>query len=356
MEGDRPAKRIKTDLVSTPGNAATAEVSSKTAECNLPNTPNPSKGILKNSHKTSSKRHKNGRAKQKVSEANNGKGCVRTFSQPSVICTGDKGIFVTSDKGCEKKALLEIHDILQEILESRGVGADGKIVPQESNDESKRMDNGSDFNAGIPKGIEAEIASELAELRGQAPADLGATSSATSKPMQLITLDIPCVSFLRLPAQSSIDPVELVHRLCLEAADPESRQRSRYVKRLTPISCLAKTLKQGLETVCENVLPRHFGTSATGEIKSTTFAIRPTIRENVQVDRDSVIRLVASHVQELGGQSHRVDLKNYEKGVIVEVYRGWVGMCVVDNVNSRDYQQGYEQLKRFNVAELYVKR
>lgn len=174
--------------------------------------------------------------------------------------------------------------------------------------------------------------------------------------MQLITLDIPCVSLLRFPPGSTIDPTNLVHKLCSEATNSSNPQQSRYIKRLTPICTLAKTLKDGLEKVCDDILPQFFGPDTEGGVKGVSFAIRPTIRNNDKLDRDFVIKMVADKVQMFGQQQHRVDLKHYELGVLVEVYRGWVGISVVDNRNGVPNEKGFEQLKRFNLAEIYAGR
>ena len=86
------------------------------------------------------------------------------------------------------------------------------------------------------------------------------------------------------------------------------------------------------------------------------FAIRPTTRNNDKVDRDTVIKTVAKRIDELGQGKHSVDLKHYEKAVNVEVYRSWIGMSVVDNASSERFTKGFEELKRFNLAEIYANR
>lgn len=47
------------------------------------------------------------------------------------------------------------------------------------------------------------------------------------------------------------------------------------------------------------------------------YAIRPSIRNNNTWHRDEVIKLVADAV----GTGHTVDLKNYDKLILVDVYR-----------------------------------
>ena len=49
----------------------------------------------------------------------------------------------------------------------------------------------------------------------------------------------------------------------------------------------------------------------------TKFAIRPSIRNNKQFKRDEVIKTVAAAV----GPGHKVDLKDYDLLIIVEIYQ-----------------------------------
>ncbi|KAK4928514.1 hypothetical protein LTR66_016220 [Elasticomyces elasticus] len=261
------------------------------------------------------------------------------FAHTSVISAGDKGIYVTSDKGREKKAVLEFHDLLEYHLG----GSNSNNVRPTDPDASEQQ-----------PGIENDIESELASMRGDN------VTTETDEPQnslrwQLIMLDIPCVSFVRFAPSTNFDPTTIVHEICNNAASPTSTQpRSRAVRRLTPITTLAKTLSQGLERICDEVLPQFFGVKdGQGEIESTTFAIKPTIRNNDKMKRNEVIELVAGKVQEFGQGKHKVDLKGYEKGVLVEVYRNWVGMNVVEN-RVVEGRIGYEGLKRFNLAEIQV--
>jgi tRNA acetyltransferase TAN1 len=71
------------------------------------------------------------------------------------------------------------------------------------------------------------------------------------------------VSFVRTTAP--LDPVSVVRQICEEAYSDPSRQRSRYVKRLTPARCMRKTLGNGLEQLCEIVLGPVFGDGDVGK-------------------------------------------------------------------------------------------
>ncbi|KIV82124.1 hypothetical protein PV11_04254 [Exophiala sideris] len=255
----------------------------------------------------------------------------------SGIHSGDVGIFVTSDKGQERKCIQELADILSEYI-------DQDAQPAAENHPSGAS-NGDDGNGGEVD-IEADILAELDSLRPTHP-----TSNSSFQKLSFITLDIPCVSFVRFPLPSAttptpiLDPVEIVREICLSASSKHSTgPRSRYIKRLTPINRIRKTLNNGLESLCDEVLPPHFQVETMS--KGCKFAIRPTIRNNNKLDRDQVIRVVADKIGALGQGMHTVDLKGYDKLVLVDVYRNVVGMSVVGDE--------FEKLKRFNLAEIHA--
>jgi tRNA acetyltransferase TAN1 len=173
-------------------------------------------------------------------------------------------------------------------------------------------------------------------------------------------LDIPCVSFVRFPSGlvSSHDPVEIVRNLCTTAAKKDFQgPRSRYIQRLTPISLVRKTMASGLEALCDELLPAHFmveeDPSAGSAVEDAgkphpqgfKFAIRPTVRNNNKLNRDQVIQTVATKVEALGKGKHTVDLKGYDKLILVDVYRNIVGMSVVGSE--------FETLRRFNLSEIH---
>lgn len=333
----RPAKRLKTEhredfnIEEMSNKIDSQDLNGKESQSN--NTAKRKPDIGNRNSKRSKTSHTSANKQDAIKSA-------RTFTQPSAICSGDKGIFVSCDKGREKKCLLELHDLVQDYLEQNNLDTLGQSLTALP-------------DVDLANGIEDDIAAELSSMREtETQTDL----NNSAKPMQLITLDVPCVSFLRFPHGSALDPVDMIHVLCLSATDKTTPQRSRYVKRLTPVLSLCKTLNQGLQKACDEVLPVIFGPKAGDQIKQFKFAIRPTIRNNDKLNRDEVIKTVADRVQELGRNMHSVDLKQYEKGILVEVYRGWVGMSVVDNNDNSKHKLGFEQLKRFNLAEIYASR
>lgn len=122
-----------------------------------------------------------------------------------------------------------------------------------------------------------------------------------------------------------------MHTICKEAAASAHRKQSRSVKRLTPITLVGKATESGLEEVAQQVLRPHFHEGAKGKKVNalrfmTTlvhtdvdlqFAIRPNIRNHSTLNRDVVIKQVASIV----GADHQVDLKAYDLLILVEIYK-----------------------------------
>lgn len=72
----------------------------------------------------------------------------------------------------------------------------------------------------------------------------------------------------------SIDPVKLVHRLCIEAhAHPETK-KSRWIKRMHPVTSIRKTLSVDLAVFAKEILKPHFhsgGPPKTVSLRPLTF-------------------------------------------------------------------------------------
>lgn len=55
-----------------------------------------------------------------------------------------------------------------------------------------------------------------------------------------------------------IDPVQMVHKLCLEAQAHPEKKRGRYIQRMTPMAMMKKTLSVDLEAFAKEILEPHF--------------------------------------------------------------------------------------------------
>lgn len=252
----------------------------------------------------------------KRSMAQNGNSSKRRKGPPPKqrinIDSGDAGIFVTCDMGKEGKCKAEVLDILSQICED----ADKK-------DRDSSEDSGEDDGD-----IEAQIQRELAGLKP-------VKDKSKRRSIEVVRLEMPCVLFARV--NDTIDPVQLVHRLCTEAQANPQTKKSRYIKRLTPVVSIRKTLSVELEPFIKEMLKPHFH-SGGGPKK---FAIRPTMRGNNKFKRDEIIKTIADIV----GPEHSVDLTNYDLTILFEISQNLMGMSVVPS--------DYDKLKRYNLAEIY---
>ncbi|OAF99751.1 uncharacterized protein CC84DRAFT_1210046 [Paraphaeosphaeria sporulosa] len=150
-----------------------------------------------------------------------------------------------------------------------------------------------------------------------------------------IKLPGQCLIFFK--TRSPVEPVSFLHKICQDTADGNEPQRCRFVKRLTPLSAIGKVAGNGLKDVATEVLAPHFhGPEQTGK----KFAIRVNIRNNKQISRDEIIQQVAALV----GKGHKVNLSDYDRLILVEVYQSVIGMSVVG--------PDYDKLKKYNLAEL----
>ena len=154
--------------------------------------------------------------------------------------------------------------------------------------------------------IEAMMARELEGIRstGQNGGDW------RNKLFISVKIDAQCIVYFRTNAP--IQPSSFVHAICTDFASSGTRQ-SRWTSRLTPIERTGKATVEGIEEVAKHVLKPWFHEGQTG----VAFAIKPTLRHHDVLTRDIIITTVARCV----GQSHRVDLKNYDVLILVEVYK-----------------------------------
>ncbi|KAK4913561.1 hypothetical protein LTR28_013754, partial [Elasticomyces elasticus] len=148
------------------------------------------------------------------------------------IEAGDSGIWATCDKGKEAKCVGELKDLFTEVAESM------------YSDLSEAKDDAADGSADI--NIEADIAQELEGLR----------KPVADPPIQSVRIDVQCVLFFK--TRPPIEPVAFVRRICEDAAKDTERKRTRFAKRLTPMTLMGKATEKGIEEVAKQVLAPHF--------------------------------------------------------------------------------------------------
>ncbi|MCJ1394747.1 hypothetical protein MMC18_007627 [Xylographa bjoerkii] len=240
--------------------------------------------------------------------------------------------------------------------------------------------------------IEADIKHEIEDLKVTDRTPL----------FQPVRLEVQCVLFFK--TRAPIEPVSFVHGICSDAMKGTLKNRSRCVRKLTPMTLMGKATEKSLEEVARAVLAaqfhvpgnppkkpmpavnvvsaeRHVCNDAEVSVACFTlgrcregrrlvdaagrgriagdgsatqmaltwlgvvqFAIRFSCRNHQTLTRDAVIKQVAEAV----GSPHTVDLSKYDVLIIVELYKNMCGMSVVGD--------DFEALKRYNLAEIHAAR
>ena len=226
------------------------------------------------------------RAQKKSKQWRTPKKGQSNYVAPSIE-PGDSGIWATCEMGKEGKSTAELRDLFEEYAKKL-YGA------------SQEQSDGSDED--VEADIEAEIKKEVQGMK----------SKATKKEalFQAVKMDIQCVLFFK--TRPPIEPVSFVHTICKDAAEGTT-QRARFIKRLSPMTMMGKATEDGLAKVASAVLePVFYGTK-----DGLKFAIRPTRRNHNTMKRDDIIKQIARAV----GKNHKVDLKGYDRLILVDVYR-----------------------------------
>lgn len=197
----------------------------------------------------------------------------------------------------------------------------------------EEVDDKEEDDAEESGDIEDAIAKELGQL--------SAPDKTKKERFRPIDTGCECVVFFR--TRKPIEPVDLVLRVCEDAAHSGAK-KSRYAQRLSPVTLTATANVEGVKRLAASVLEPHFHKEEGQE--PLKFAIRPTIRNHNTMTRDEVIKTVAQSVGSEYG--HKVDLKNYDKLILVEIFRSSVGMSVVD--------RRFESLERFNLEQIFQRQ
>ncbi|KAF4556319.1 tRNA acetyltransferase TAN1-like protein [Elsinoe fawcettii] len=229
---------------------------------------------------------------------------------------GDSGIWITCQKNKERKCIAEMCDLIGEYTRSDG----------QRTDASGSAGPGVEDEDGGADDIENEIKQEVSDIK----------VPSKEQPFDPIFLDMPCVVFFRIKAP--VDPVALTKNIIEDAAANPSRKRTRCTMRLEPSTLTGYAAEDDLERVAKEVLAPHFHAENQEPKK---FAIRPTIRNHNKLNRDTIIKKVASLV----GSKHSVDLKNYDALILVNVLKNICGISVVG--------PDFDRLKRFNLQEIF---
>lgn len=190
--------------------------------------------------------------------------------------------------------------------------------------------------------VEDQIKRELSELKDK-KAGLDENGDKKKEVLQFIDLNCECVIFCK--TRKPVDPEKFVERIIKDLAEPSNMEkRTRYIQKLTPITSSCSSSMEQLIKLAERVLAPHFHDE--GCKKDIKFAVDVTRRNFNALERLDIIKQVVQSVVGDGSYGHSVDLKNYDKLILVECFRSNIGMSVVDS----DYTTRY---KKYNLQQIY---
>lgn len=220
--------------------------------------------------------------------------------------------------------------------------------------------------------IEDIIAKELEELKndGGCSHTIRKTGSLKKEKKLFEALEIGCECVIFVRMRPPLDPVDFVLRICKDLKYGSQVKKSRYAQRLTPVTCTMTANMDGIKNLSRKILEPIFYHSQIIQ----TFAIRPTLRNHSTLTRDDIIINIADFIisapivstvettkagivylkdtevqKNDQNLKHCVDLKNYEKMVLVECFKSSLGMAVVGPEFEKEYY-------RFNLEQIFTNK
>ena len=228
------------------------------------------------------------------------------------LCPGMTGILITTNDQ-EKLCVPDAYNLLNEY-------ADQLYGPESAHIEDSPGDNeGED--------VATTLEQEVHRLRGseQQPRRFQASSSGAKG-----TVFIQC--------RPPVEPVELVHHTLTDVMT-KRQHKSRFCQRLIPVSVVCYATPEDIQKQVPRVLAPHFYQDNT----LWKFAVVYKARNNTNVNRDDIIKTLASLATRNGDYAHTVDLRNPDLTIVVEIIKS---NCCIGVVRD------FTKLKRYNIHSI----
>lgn len=119
------------------------------------------------------------------------------------------------------------------------------------------------------------------------------------------------------------DPVTLAEKIMCDIYDSKQMQ-TRFLLRLIPVETTCKAYVKDIQNAIEPILVKYF------KDEPCTFSVIFNHRNNNSLSKDEVIKVVADKVMLLN-PDHKVNLKDAERSIIIEVIRNIALLSVVPN-------------------------
>lgn len=250
----------------------------------------------------------------------------KKYKVSGFIDPNTSGVYATCNRGrelgCRKELVRLLADKIEELYPNWREEVGEEEDPKEEKDEEE------------PKReltVEEEVEKELQLMKKN--------KSAKSHPL-LLPMELGCECLVFVKTKKPALAVELVHSLCKEALETKQKN-TRFTQKLSPIESSVSPSMEELEKLAKAVLKPHFHQEDQQPLK---FAIQVTRRNFNALEKEDIIKKIASLVGTEHG--HSVDLKNYDKLIMVECYKTNVGMAVVSDFQKYD---------KFNLQQIFEK-
>ncbi|KAK7406037.1 hypothetical protein VNO78_07652 [Psophocarpus tetragonolobus] len=155
---------------------------------------------------------------------------------------------------------------------------------------------------------------------------------------RFVKLDSGCngVVFVQMKKKDGDQsPNDIVHRIVTSAASTR-KHMSRFILRILPIEVSCYASKEEISKAIKPLVEQNFPVETQNPHK---FAVLYEARANTGVDRMEIIDAVAKSVPE----PHKVDLKNPDKTIVVEIART---VCLIGVIEK------YKELSKYNLRQL----
>ncbi|KAG7663357.1 uncharacterized protein J8A68_003105 [[Candida] subhashii] len=255
--------------------------------------------------------------------SSDGGNAKKRYKKPTnvLLDPNTSGIYATcnrnKEKACKQELMLYLQDKIEELYKV------SELEDEEDEDESSVKEELS---------IEDKLQQELNEMK----------ESSKNKTNLLTPIDIDCECLVFIKTKKPIDPEELVEKVCEESYE-STVKRTRYTQKLSPVMDSCSASKEELQNLTRRVLARHFHQSE--DQKPIKFAININKRNFNTLNKDQMIKAIAECVGNEHG--HKVDLKDYDKLILVECFKNNIGMSVVNN---------YQKYNKYNLQQIYEKK
>lgn len=241
----------------------------------------------------------------------------KKYKQSGFIDPNTAGVYATCNRGRELGCRKELLNLLSERCEQWY--PDWELKAEVDDEDDKELS------------VEEQVQKELASMKKE----------KTAKSTIFLPIDLSCECTVFVKIRKPVEPAEFIHRICQEAKDL-GEKKSRFIQKLTPVTFSVSASLEEIKKLAAIVLKPHFHKEEGQE--PLKFAIQVTRRNFNQIPKEEIIQTVAGCVGKDHG--HTVDLKKYDKLILVDCFKSNIGMSVVSD---------YLQLEKFNLQQIFEK-